>query len=76
MNGDERFVGVSEEEARTEGMFMIGQVAVMHDEVTSIAELHTAVSVEGTRLSIEAAQQSATTGSDAIRRAEPIAIIG
>jgi acyl transferase domain-containing protein/NAD(P)H-dependent flavin oxidoreductase YrpB (nitropropane dioxygenase family)/NAD(P)-dependent dehydrogenase (short-subunit alcohol dehydrogenase family) len=62
---------------RAEGLYMIGQVALLRDQVTSIAALHEDVSMAGTELlqSIAAQQQKATSPG---RQSEPveIAIVG
>jgi len=44
------YVSVDPEQQRTEGMFMIGQVAALRHATCGIADLHAAVSVDGTRL--------------------------
>jgi len=45
-----RFVSLSEEEQRADGMYMIGQVAGLRDSVTTIANLHDEVSAGSTAL--------------------------
>lgn len=42
-----RFVTVSEEEQRTDGMYMIGQAAMLRDRVCTISELHEDVAAGG-----------------------------
>lgn len=50
-----RLAEVSEQEQHDRGMYMIGQVAVMHDNVVTMRELHREV-CEGARQRIEAVQ--------------------
>lgn len=46
----QKLSSVSEEKQWSEGMYMIGQVAALHDSVLTIKELHNQVSVGGTEL--------------------------
>ena len=63
----------------SEGMYMIGQVAALHDQVTSIADLHKDVSVSGTahidQLIAGRAMEPATV-SKTQAKPEGIAIVG
>ncbi len=66
-----------------DGMYMIGQVAAMHEKTTTIADLHAAVSKDACK-HLEALDQSAKERAESARVAaqkpkkveEPIAIIG
>ncbi|HEX5366341.1 MAG TPA: beta-ketoacyl synthase N-terminal-like domain-containing protein, partial [Acidimicrobiales bacterium] len=55
---------VDEDEQRREGMFMLGQVAALRDEVTTVAELHASVTSGAT------ARLAAATGPGAGRAAQ------
>jgi len=74
--GAPRFVTLSEEAQRTEGMFMIGQIGALREGICTIAELHHDVAVEG---SARLGQwQGEPQGSPRPREGRPsdIAIIG
>jgi len=72
-----RLVTIAPEEQRTQGMYMIGQVAVLRDRTCTMSELHEDVSVKGTAR-VEAIRMSQT----ADRRVAPkehstgLAIVG
>ncbi|MDR3615875.1 MAG: SDR family NAD(P)-dependent oxidoreductase [Candidatus Obscuribacterales bacterium] len=70
---------LSHEKQWSDGMYMIGQIASMHEKVCTIEELHKDVSVEGTQLlSVFAAEQKISK-LDKLAKAsqsEPIAIVG
>ena len=48
--GDQLRTNDDDAELRREGMFMIGQVATLRDEVTTIADLHDSVTTGATEL--------------------------
>lgn len=77
-------VTIDDNEQWSTGMYMIGQVAAMHDSVTTIADLHKDIASGGTQLleqKTKAAQvsvQGSFLESEQRRRrqSEPVAIIG
>jgi acyl transferase domain-containing protein/NAD(P)H-dependent flavin oxidoreductase YrpB (nitropropane dioxygenase family)/NADP-dependent 3-hydroxy acid dehydrogenase YdfG len=78
--GDE-LVTVERDEQRSEGMFMIGDVATLRSERTTVANLHDTVSAGGTRhLAAVAPELTARLGRDGRVRPEPepvdVAIVG
>lgn len=79
-------VAVSENDQWQDGMYMIGQIASMHEKVTTIEELHKDVCVEGSKL-LESIQtvpvvESVRTERDrryeqrSIKPSEAVAIVG
>jgi acyl transferase domain-containing protein/NAD(P)H-dependent flavin oxidoreductase YrpB (nitropropane dioxygenase family)/acyl carrier protein len=48
-NAQKKLVSVDEGEQSRDGMYMIGQVAALRSELTTIAQLHERISVEGSR---------------------------
>jgi acyl transferase domain-containing protein/NAD(P)H-dependent flavin oxidoreductase YrpB (nitropropane dioxygenase family) len=76
-DGDD-LVTVDEQEARTEGMFMLGQIATLRSEVTSVAALHEQVTAGAASfLAGRAADLRAAAGPDA-EQARPlrVAVVG
>jgi malonyl CoA-acyl carrier protein transacylase len=70
---------LSHEKQWSDGMYMIGQIASMHEEVCTIEELHKDVSVEGTQiLAAFAAEQKVSQLNIQAKapQSEPIAIVG
>ncbi len=74
---------IPDEQQWQEGMYMIGQVAAMHDKVMTIAELHHNISAEGNQLLTSSAQKqkqrqilNAAELSNLNHRQEDIAIVG
>src|SRR5262249_4476476 len=57
VHGDDGLVQIDEETQRREGMYMIGQVATLRDKLTSVPELHEAVSSSSTELLRQAAAE-------------------
>lgn len=77
LSGSEReFVQVDEREARREGMYMLGQVAAMREGVTTIAALHSSISVDGTRLLADAGRTVVEPVRPRAQRGDQVAIIG
>ena len=72
-----RYLAVSEAEQHTHGMYMIGQVAALHDRVTTIADLHHTVSVVGSER-LQALSVAAPYAGGQARADKPcdVAIIG
>jgi acyl transferase domain-containing protein/NAD(P)-dependent dehydrogenase (short-subunit alcohol dehydrogenase family)/NAD(P)H-dependent flavin oxidoreductase YrpB (nitropropane dioxygenase family) len=72
-----RFMTLSAEEQRRQGMYMLGQVAVLRDSTCTIAELHHEVSVKGSEWLIHLAEP-ALDGAAARSEERPcdVAIIG
>ncbi|MEM1314639.1 MAG: beta-ketoacyl synthase N-terminal-like domain-containing protein, partial [Pseudomonadota bacterium] len=66
---------IDEDQRRAEGMYMIGQVAAMHDAVGSIAELHETVSAGSTALLRERAAPLAPA-RPAVPEPADVAIVG
>ena len=78
VHGDDGLVRIDEETQRREGMYMIGQVATLRDELTSVAELHEEVSSGSTEVLRSAATGRSTADDprdDAPNRLD-IAIVG
>lgn len=76
----DKLSSVAEDRQWSEGMYMIGQVASMHDSVCTIAELHESV-CDGSRKQLDLAAKRAAAVDATITGArkqgsEPIAIIG
>lgn len=79
-----KLVGVDEDRQWNEGMYMIGQVAAMHQSVCTIAELHAEVSQAGTELLKTRCKAFEDTSGvpqriivqDRGAQPEPIAIVG
>ena len=68
---------VSDDEQWADGMYMIGQVAALHERTTTIANLHRAVSRDASAyLAKKAGELSSVTVLPARPAQEPIAIIG
>ncbi len=76
-DGDE-LVKISPQEQRSEGLFMIGDVATLRRNVVTASELHEDVSARGTALlaSVRVPDVSSTNAETAGHHAEPVAIIG
>jgi acyl transferase domain-containing protein/NAD(P)-dependent dehydrogenase (short-subunit alcohol dehydrogenase family) len=72
----DRFISVSEEEQRAEGMYMIGQVAGLRSTVTTIEKLHHDVAVGGSQRLQAHPEEDQFTFSPSVSRASDIAIIG
>ncbi len=71
-----RYLSLSEEEQRRDGMYMIGQVASLRDQVVTVEALHSEVAVEGTRLLARLSTvEPAVARTPAIKPSE-VAIIG
>ncbi len=66
-------VEVSAEQQLSDGMFMIGQIATLHDEVVAIADLHARVSRDGSRF---LASETPVFESPETARPLDIAIVG
>src|SRR5690606_13965922 len=77
--GDE-IVEVDLEEQRRDGMYMIGDVATLHRELTTVADLHETVTAGATTFLAEAASAVEAAYEAALDDVEPapcdIAIIG
>jgi acyl transferase domain-containing protein/NAD(P)H-dependent flavin oxidoreductase YrpB (nitropropane dioxygenase family)/NAD(P)-dependent dehydrogenase (short-subunit alcohol dehydrogenase family) len=72
-----RLVDVDAEEQRAQGMYMIGQLAALRDGVTTIADLHHEIAIEGSRrLEAMARAEPVETGATQAPRPSQIAIIG
>ncbi len=71
-----RFVDVNADDAFAQGMYMVGQVAVMHDHVVSIAQLHGDVSEGGTSLLSNAARTLEDEEISTRQKPAAVAIIG
>jgi acyl transferase domain-containing protein/NAD(P)H-dependent flavin oxidoreductase YrpB (nitropropane dioxygenase family)/NAD(P)-dependent dehydrogenase (short-subunit alcohol dehydrogenase family) len=71
-------VSVPEEDQYERGMYMIGQVACMHDHIVSMAELHEDISAGGTRLVEESGAENLRSLEDLGSSSKPcdIAVIG
>jgi acyl transferase domain-containing protein/NAD(P)H-dependent flavin oxidoreductase YrpB (nitropropane dioxygenase family) len=72
---------VSDEEQWADGMYMIGQIAAMHDKVCTIEELHTQVADGSCEILNRCEKESAlrvsvTTDSAKQKPGEPVAIVG
>jgi acyl transferase domain-containing protein/NAD(P)H-dependent flavin oxidoreductase YrpB (nitropropane dioxygenase family)/NAD(P)-dependent dehydrogenase (short-subunit alcohol dehydrogenase family)/acyl carrier protein len=72
--GAPRYIEASAEEQRADGMYMSGQVAALHDRVTTIAQLHRDVTVAGTELLKSAAPEH--SAEDVSTRPSDVAIVG
>ncbi|UHD14536.1 type I polyketide synthase [Thiocapsa bogorovii] len=75
----ERLIEAPSEQQQRDGMFMIGDCAVVKDELTDITRLHRSVTEDAARwLEASAAEATALRGADSAREAKPsdIAIIG
>ncbi len=70
---------ISDDQQWQEGMYMIGQVAALHDQVLTIAELHHNISAEGQNLlsqrEVEQMLEAAAADSNKFKQ-EDIAIVG
>ncbi len=72
-----KFITVADEEQRREGMYMIGQVAALRDQVCTVEELHREVSIAGTeRLRELAATSAERDASRHEERASDVAVVG
>ncbi|MBA4075532.1 MAG: hypothetical protein C0508_10870, partial [Cyanobacteria bacterium PR.023] len=74
---------IPDEQQWQEGMYMIGQVAALHDKVLSIAELHHNISADGHNLLAKRAEKQiqeqmldASELANVTHKQEPIAIVG
>ncbi|MDB5028444.1 MAG: 6-deoxyerythronolide-B synthase, partial [Candidatus Eremiobacteraeota bacterium] len=72
----ERVVSVDEDEQRTEGMVMIGQVAALRSATTTIAALHEQVTAGASALVEEAAASLAASSETPAARSLDVAIVG
>lgn len=72
----DRFLSLSEADQRSEGMYMIGQVAGLRSAVTTIEKLHDDVAVGGSQRLQAHPKEDRLTRSPAVSRASDIAIIG
>lgn len=71
-----KFVVLNDDEQRNEGMYMIGQVATLHDHISSIEELHRDLAIGGTaRLHALPVNTAEPTQRDE-RRPCDVAIVG
>ena len=70
----QRYVTLDEDAQRRDGLYMLGDVARLHDETCSLAELHDAVSGASMRLLKERLARSSER--EPATAGEPIAIIG
>ena len=72
-----KYIAVDDDHQRREGMYMIGQIASLHDQICTVEELHCAVAEGGAKLldARVAAQRDASSG---LRENRPcdIAIVG
>ncbi|HWE69677.1 MAG TPA: SDR family NAD(P)-dependent oxidoreductase [Acidimicrobiales bacterium] len=77
-HGGQGLVEVDEETQRREGMYMIGQVATLRDQLTTIAALHEEVSSAGTDLIRRLADHAVAARAEPDRVPPPfdIAIVG
>jgi acyl transferase domain-containing protein/NADP-dependent 3-hydroxy acid dehydrogenase YdfG len=72
-----RLVQVSDDRQWSEGMYMIGQIAVLHEKTTGIKDLHESVSTAADSYLKSLAAQSQVAGEGPARKKrEPIAIVG
>lgn len=69
---------VDETKQWTEGMYMIGQVAAMHDRTLTMSQLHESIAAGDSILRSQAAQAHLveSSGSEAQEPGEPVAIVG
>lgn len=74
-NGGAKLSEIPEEKQWADGMYMIGQVASMHDSVCTIKALHEDVAVNGASLIKDLAVE-ADVEIEAAQPQEPIAIVG
>jgi acyl transferase domain-containing protein/NAD(P)H-dependent flavin oxidoreductase YrpB (nitropropane dioxygenase family)/NAD(P)-dependent dehydrogenase (short-subunit alcohol dehydrogenase family) len=72
-----KFIPVSEEEQHGQGLYMIGQLAILRDRTCTVEELHHEIAIEGSRRleNLRPAVQPASASAPAAQPAE-IAIIG
>ena len=71
-----RYVARSEDEQYAEGMYMIGQVAALRDQVVTIAELHAAIAQGSAQLLADLASRAPTTEAEPPASPSRIAIVG
>ena len=77
-HGDQGLVAVDEETQRSQGMYMIGQVATLRRQLTTIADLHEEVSSAGTERVHQVATRHGASNAEPDRVPPPldIAIVG
>ncbi len=71
-----RYIARSEDEQYAEGMYMIGQVAALRDQATTIADLHAAITQGSSQLLADLAARSLTTEGEPPASPSQIAIVG
>lgn len=71
-----RYIVRSEDEQYAEGMYMIGQVAALRDQVVTIADLHAAIAQGSTQLLADLAARLAATDAEPPASPSQIAIVG
>jgi acyl transferase domain-containing protein/NAD(P)H-dependent flavin oxidoreductase YrpB (nitropropane dioxygenase family) len=77
-HGQTAYISIDKEKQRTDGMYMIGQVAALRNVTCRVADLHHAVSIESTALLDGQTIASVATapGSPAAAVASEVAIVG
>jgi acyl transferase domain-containing protein/NAD(P)H-dependent flavin oxidoreductase YrpB (nitropropane dioxygenase family)/NAD(P)-dependent dehydrogenase (short-subunit alcohol dehydrogenase family) len=75
-SGAPSFTNLSEQEQRAQGMYMMGQVAGLRDTISTIAQLHEAVSAEGSRLLSVLPTPALSDRAKAPAQSSAIAIVG
>lgn len=71
-----KLVKVANDKQWTDGMYMIGQVASMHDKVTTIKDLHEAVSNQADKYLQSLGEKQVASKKTYDQQHEPIAIVG
>ncbi len=75
-NESNQLASIPDEQQWQEGMYMIGQVAALHDKVMSIAELHHDISAEGQSLLSAREIEQLLDAPTPVHAPEAIAIVG
>jgi malonyl CoA-acyl carrier protein transacylase len=73
---NDKLAAVAEDKQWSEGMYMIGQVAAIHDSVITIKQLHEDVSIVGSELIKQIAERASTVPQALPEPSEAVAIIG
>ncbi|MBY0356817.1 MAG: SDR family NAD(P)-dependent oxidoreductase [Candidatus Obscuribacterales bacterium] len=74
-SGGSKLVNLSEESQWSDGMYMVGQVAALHEQKFSIADLHSSVTSGSTKHLNQFKQETISFGAQTSEQ-EPIAIVG
>jgi NAD(P)H-dependent flavin oxidoreductase YrpB (nitropropane dioxygenase family) len=75
-NAEGKIVAVPLEQQRAEGMYMIGQVATLHEQIFTIKDLHEQVCVESNHLLLKQELPQPSSPSGQLTQPSDIAIIG